>query len=176
MDYNELLLDEHSDKIDNIIDINITLKSHQLAMVKKCLEIENLNISGFGIMSDKPGTGKTFVILSLIFLSKKKINIIIVPQNIILQWCDAIDNFSNGLLKYKKIIDYSDILELYNEKTDLLNNDILITTSLYYNVIATTLKSNFLFVERVFLMKLIVYQILLLVMLMPILFGLYQQL
>ena len=150
MDYNELLLDEHSDKIDNIIDINITLKSHQLAMVKKCLEIENLNISGFGIMSDKPGTGKTFVILSLIFLSKKKINIIIVPQNIILQWCDAIDNFSNGLLKYKKIIDYSDILELYNEKTDLLNNDILITTSLYYNVIATTLKSNFLFVERVF--------------------------
>ena len=52
-------------------------------------------------MSDKPGTGKTYAILGHIYNSKKKRNIIVVPQNIIQQWCDSIHKFSNGKLKYK---------------------------------------------------------------------------
>jgi len=152
-------LDENSNRIDDIAyitGINIILKDHQKAIIYKCIEIENINICNFGIMSDKPGSGKTYITLSLIYYRKKEStvkktkNIIVVPQNIIKQWCDSIHNFSNGLLSYKKFTDYADILDLYNENTSLFDYDILITTSLYYNIIATTMKSMFLKVDRVF--------------------------
>ena len=149
---NEYLIELNTDsnKIDPLSEINIILKDHQLAMIYRCNEIENTNICNIGIMSDKPGTGKTYAIIGLIYYSKKKRNIIVVPQNIINQWCNSIHTFSNGLLKYKKIVNYSDILELYNETTQLFEYDILITTALFYNVISTTLTSNYLNVERVF--------------------------
>ena len=148
--YSDIELTESSDRINDIDDINIVLKDHQLAIIKKCIEIEETNICNIGIMSDKPGTGKTYAILGLIHYTKKKRNIIVVPQNIITQWCESIHIFSNGKLTYKKFVDYHDILELYNENTNLFDYDILITTSLYYNVIATTIKSNYLNIERVF--------------------------
>jgi hypothetical protein len=151
MDNYQLELTEDSKRIDEIKDINIVLKEHQRAMINKCIEIENNNICNLGIMSDKPGTGKTYAILGLIYYSQKKSNIIVVPQNIILQWCESINYFSNGKLKYKKFINYNDILDLYNVDTKLFDYDILLTTSLYYNLIATTMQSNFLNVERVFL-------------------------
>jgi len=149
MDEYEFELTENSKKINPINDINIILKDHQLAIINKCIEIEENNMCNFGIMNDKPGTGKTYALLGLIYYTKKKPNIIIVPQNIILQWCESINIFSNGKIKYKKLIDYSDILDFYNMDTKLFDYDILLTTSLYYNLIATTLKSNFLNVERV---------------------------
>jgi len=144
------LLDENSDKIEDIIDINIKLKTHQLAIIKRCIDIEDVNICGLGIMSDKPGAGKTYAILGFIHYSGKKRNIIVVPQNIIKQWCNSIHFYSNGKLKYKKLTEYSDILDLYNNNSTLFDYDILITTSLYYNVIATTMKSNNIKIERVF--------------------------
>jgi len=143
-------INEESPKIDQILDINIVLKDHQLAIINKCIEIENVNICNFGIMNDRPGTGKTYAILGLIYYTKKKMNIIVVPQNIFSQWCESINTFSNSKLKYKKFINYSDILELYDDNNNLFEYDILLTTSLYYNVIATTIKSRFLNVERVF--------------------------
>ena len=145
-------LTEISGRIEHPNDINITLKDHQLAMIKRCYEIEEINISKMGIMSDKPGTGKTFAILGLIYTSNKNPNIIIVPQNIINQWCNSINQFSNGKLKYKKITEYSELLNLYdtNYCTTLSNYHILITTSLYYNMLATTMISNNILVERVF--------------------------
>lgn len=143
-------LDEESKRIDQILDIDITLKDHQLAIINKCIEIENTNICNFGIMNDKPGTGKTYAILGLIYHSQKKRNIIVVPQNIIYQWCESIHRFSNGKLKYKKITDYSEILDLYNDDSPLFEYDILLTTSLYYNVIATTITSKYLNIERLF--------------------------
>lgn len=142
----DIELTSDSTKIEQPLNINITLKDHQLAMVNKCIEIENVNMCNFGIMCDKPGTGKTYVILTHILLSGKKRNIIVVPQNIINQWCDAIHNFSNGLLKYKKFIEYSELLNLYNTDSDLYECDILLTTALYYNMIATTVNE----MERVF--------------------------
>lgn len=143
-------LTEDSPKIDSINNINITLKDHQLAIIKKCTEIEENNICNFGIMNDKPGTGKTYAILGLIFYEKKNLNIIVVPQNIIIQWCNSINIFSDGLLSYKKYTEYSDILDLYNNELSFFDYDIIITTSLFYNVIATTLESKFLKVNRVF--------------------------
>ena len=223
---NPLELNEKSNKIDRDLlfdHTNIYLKDHQLAIIQKCIDIEEFKLCNFGIMNDKPGAGKTFAILGFILASKlqnelnknisttdlvvfadnvnffesrplesrplesrplesrplesrplesspleldpqnfdktdisklnqtKEINIIVVPQNIIAQWCNSIHQFSNGeKIKYKKFIDYNDILDLYNNETDLFNYDILITTSLYYNVIATTLSSNYLNVKRVF--------------------------
>jgi len=149
MDEYEFELTKNSKKINPINDINIILKEHQLAIIHKCIEIEELNLCNFGIMNDKPGTGKTYAILGFIHYTKKKPNIIIVPQNIILQWCESINIFSNGKIKYKKLIDYNDILDFYNINSKLFDYDILLTTSLYYNIIATTFKSNSLNVERV---------------------------
>ena len=73
MDNYELELTENSKKIDEIDDINIILKDHQLAIINRCIEIEENNMCNFGIMSDKPGTGKTYAILGLIYHSKKKL-------------------------------------------------------------------------------------------------------
>jgi len=160
----EIELNQDSEKVDYIFKTNINFKEHQLAIIKKCIDIENFNICGCGIMNDKPGTGKTYCILGLIYYLKhisqvviedstfleNKTNIIVVPQNIINQWINSIESFSDaGNLTYKKIVDYSDILDLYNPNTNLFSYDILLTTSLYYNVIATTMKSNYLTVARV---------------------------
>ena len=149
MDY-EVELNENSEKINAPEDIDILLKDHQLAMIKKCMDIETNNICNLGIMSDKPGCGKTYSILGLIHISQKKPNIIVIPQNILHQWCESIHSFSNGRLSYKKFINYSDILDLYNNENTLFDYDILITTSLYYNVIATTMSSNNQSAYRVF--------------------------
>jgi hypothetical protein len=138
----QLELDENSDKIDQPSNINIILKDHQLSMIQKCIEIENNNICGIGIMSDKPGCGKTFAILGFIYQSYKKGNIIVIPQNILGQWCESIHQFTDGLITYKKFIDYSDILDLYNPNTNLFEYDILITTALYYNAIATSMENK----------------------------------
>jgi len=143
------LLSFDSEIDDNPKNINIKLKTHQLAMLKKCKEIENNNT--FGIMSDKPGTGKTYVILSLIYDSKllNKTNIIIVPQNIYTQWIMSIENFSKNL-SYKKFTDYENIITLYNDPKVLIENDIILTTSSFYHIIATTLNSLNIRINRIF--------------------------
>ena len=132
-------------------NINIKLKKHQLAMLKKCKDIERIDDNKFGIMNDKPGTGKTYVCLSLIYESRyeRKTNIIVVPQNIYSQWILSIDNFSKNL-SYAKFINYDNIISLYNDPKILMENDIIITTSSYYHIIATTLDSLDIKINRVF--------------------------
>jgi superfamily II DNA or RNA helicase len=134
-------LNHHSPKIDDMDDLNITLKEHQLRMIYKCLKIEEDNVTSFGVMSDKPGTGKTYALLGLIYKSQKKNNLIVIPQNLLNQFLNSIHQFSDGLLSYKKLVCYNDILNLYddNNQNDLNNYDILITTSLFYHSLATTL-------------------------------------
>ena len=132
-------------------NVNIILKKHQLAMLYKCKEIENIDDNKYGIMNDKPGTGKTYVILSLIHTTKDtcKTNIIIVPQNIYTQWIVSIENFSSTL-KYKKFINYDNIISLYNNPALLLDADIILTTSSYYHIVSTTLTSLNIKTDRIF--------------------------
>lgn len=155
-----MLLTSDSPTIEHPHDINIKLKNHQLAMIKRCLDIENQNEAQFGIMNDKPGTGKTYAIISLIYLdilkrienseqNEKKTNIIIVPQNIYTQWTTSIEKFG-GNIKYAKYINYSDVIFLYMEQNNLSQYDIILTTSSYYNLIATTISSLNIKVNRVF--------------------------
>ena len=155
------MLNNTSVKYEQPNDINIILKNHQLAMLYKCMEIEKK--SNICIMRDKPGAGKTYVILSFINELKKRnkllnkgqnetneTNIIIVPQNIYFQWIISIESFSDNL-NYGKYVEYDNILNLYNNTTDLYGKDVILTISSYYYVIASTLKSLNLKVNRVFI-------------------------
>ena len=63
-------LNNESPTIEQPPLINIQLKNHQLASIYKAHKIEEFNLVPFGIMNDKPGAGKTYTILGLIFNSK----------------------------------------------------------------------------------------------------------
>jgi hypothetical protein len=136
----------------------IKLKSHQEVLLYRVIELDekaSLSNLPFGIMSDKPGSGKTFVILALIyysikFFNSKGSNIIVVPHNIYTQWINAIDNFLGKLLKYLCLIDYKEINQLYVDKSILYNYDIIITTPLIYDVFAATINSLNIYVRRIF--------------------------
>ena len=142
----------------------IPLWSHQKKMVYRCLQIEssfnqlehlrkqkrNPMVEDipetFGIMADKPGTGKTYVAVSLILSdlkrSQNQCNLIVVPQNIYTQWDKAIRAFCDlEKVRYKTFIDYSEMSKLYADPNMLTNVDILLTTSLYYHVICGTINT-----------------------------------
>ena len=120
----------------------IALKPHQLAMLKRCKEIEAKR-KGFGVMKDPPGSGKTYVILSLILqdiaMKDKSTNIVVVPQNIYTQWETAITNFSNNI-QYAKYIEYSQVYSLYFNPS-FHGIHIVLTTPVYFNVINDALET-----------------------------------
>ena len=152
-----MLLNENSEKYKQPSDININLKNHQLAMLNKALQIESNN--EFLIMRDKPGSGKTYVVLSMIYELKKKdiskklpkkTNVIVVPQNIYFQWSYSIERLTDNL-SYLKFVEYEHLLNLYSEPQSLYNKDIILVTSSYYNTLASTLTSLELNVDRLFI-------------------------
>jgi SNF2 family DNA or RNA helicase len=118
-------------------------------MLKKCKDIETLNYK-YGILADKPGAGKTYVLLSMILCDEVKgLNIIVVPQNIYTQWIHAIQQFSDDLT-FTTYVNYEDISSLYYVP-ELPKCDIIITTALYYNIVADSLSSSSSSVKRVIL-------------------------
>ena len=143
----------------------VPLMPHQLAMLHRCREIEQTNnVSiGFansygskkslrckmGIMSDMPGSGKTYVILSLILMDPDSVNVIVVPQNIYSQWDVAIKTFCGSQVSYTKLITYNDVSALYFNP-HLLHSQIILTTPLYYNVIMDALQGKRR-IERIFI-------------------------
>lgn len=145
---------------------SIPLWEHQKKMLYRCLSIEQQckQLQGdtpqtFGIMGDKPGTGKTNVALSLILSdltpNKNECNLIVVPHNIYTQWDSSIRNFCDlQKVKYHGFIDYGEISKLYADPSILNSVDILLTTSLYYHTICGTIntlnKTNGLTIGRVF--------------------------
>ncbi len=159
------ILTEDSPKIQPINNIKITLKEHQRSLVRRCLNIEKSYIQqsdeNYGIMSDKPGAGKTYVVLSLLWFirqyyiqfnvptNERLTSLIIVPQNIISQWCDAIETFSTEF-KFKIFTDYNDITNLQYSPNILYEYDFLISIPLYYHNIATTLNNLKYSINRLF--------------------------
>lgn len=123
----------------------------------------------YGVMCDPPGSGKTFVILALILHevhTRKKVlksmglendencagndqNILVVPFNIYTQWEECIRACCGDELRFKSFVNYQDISSLFFSSDMLKKNDILLTTSLYYSNIASTLKSMNMRVRRV---------------------------
>ena len=93
-----MLLTNNSPKTEQPNGTKILLKPHQLAMLKRCQDIEASEYTQ-GILSDKPGSGKTYVILSLILCDIIKepnvhSNIIVVPLNIYKQWLSKISKIN----------------------------------------------------------------------------------
>jgi SNF2 family DNA or RNA helicase len=152
-------LTENSKRMNlNNNPFKIHLKPHQEALLYKVLDIDekmsNSNIP-YGVMSDKPGSGKTYVVLALIYfaikyLNSKGANIIVVPHNIYTQWVTSIKKFLGDKLTFKLLLEYSDINLLYTTPDMLYQYDIILTTSLYYDTFASTVKSMNLNVRRVF--------------------------
>jgi SNF2 family DNA or RNA helicase len=154
-----LALTEQSKRLNLTVNpFYIKLKPHQEALLYKTLEIDekcSFTNNRFGVMSDKPGSGKTYVVLALIYFSIKHLNskganIIVVPHNIYTQWVTSIEKLLGNKLTFKLLLEYSDINILYTNPSMLYNYDIILTTSLYYDTIATTLKTINLNVRRVF--------------------------
>ena len=149
-----MLLHSTSPQAEQPPRCNIQLKPHQLAMLKKCKDIELLNCK-YGILADKPGAGKTYVMLSMILSDvvngeKNGLNIIVVPQNIYTQWIEAIKCFSSELT-FTTYVSYEDISSVYYVP-ELPKCDIIVTTSLYYNIVADSLNASpNLFVKRLIL-------------------------
>ena len=138
------LLDYNNIKAEQPKYCTLSLWEHQKILLNKCEELEKQQKNLYAL-TDDPGTGKTYVILSLISNcinqdtillgnSCKSTNIIIVTENIYKQWCESIDKFTN--IKYKKFINYSDISSLYFDNKIIEDQNILLTTPMYYKLIS----------------------------------------
>ena len=143
------------------IPIKVDLMNHQRAMIYHMLTMEHTNKEmTYAMMSNKVGSGKTYVILTFIYLMSKyfktnnhQVNLIVVPFNICSQWrvsMNAIFGPPGEMLNYSILTEYSDIMTLYHDTNKLFQYDILLTTSLYFDNIAKTINSLKLKVKRVF--------------------------
>ena len=56
---------------------------------------------------------------------ENNINIIVVPQNIIVQWTNYIKKFGSNL-KYKVITDYYDVIRMYDDMNSIITFDIIL--------------------------------------------------
>lgn len=156
MNQNNWKINKNSKVIGQPSQMKVALKQHQLAMLYRCLSIEkNVYKSSkypYCIMSDKPGSGKTAVIISLILSDKtlcgKTQNLIVVPQNIHTQWINEFKKFAGDSLRVKSYIEYSDISNLFFDTSSLDEYDVFITTSLYYDMIINILRQNNLHIKR----------------------------
>jgi len=179
-------------------DIDVTLKPHQLTLLKKCIEYENQQISfkdypsirnhitkidmndylhtHMGIIGDKVGGGKSYVILSLIlnhtnaqpmhyrlhtfgnnklvlYLSEKmsvfNTSVLVIPHNLVNQWTEYINKFSKNL-KYV-IIHNSKCLEPYiKNASSIADIHLIVVTAAMHNDLANLLLIHSLKVRRVF--------------------------
>ncbi len=129
-----------------------TPDQEKIANAKFMFELNKIVGESFGVMADKPGTGKTYVVLALIMLNLyQKPNLIVVPQNIFSQWDSEIKKFcGNKFIKYKKILEYSDTIDVLTNPTSLLSNDIILVTPLHYYMITSALIRTRQTIGRVF--------------------------
>lgn len=141
------------------LPLGVKLMPHQRAMLYKMILMENEVVgtnNAYAMMSDKPGAGKTYAILSMIYFmdkvlfKRKHVTLIVVPYNICTQWLQSMEKIYGNRVSYKTVTDYSHIMSLYTKPEELLQYDILLTTSLYFHNIASTLESLKITLRRVF--------------------------
>lgn len=108
-----------------------------------------------GVMNDLPGSGKTYAILSLL-ADSKDFNLIVVPQNIFVQWETAIRTMfpDQSKVKYKCISAYGDIMDIYRmqvrkgEKNPLQEFNIILVNDLFAEHLAMSIVDNKIPVQR----------------------------
>ena len=174
-------LDENSDRVafDRIEGSDVMLRPHQQTLLARCVKLENEEVpltmieplaSGvhpsdtlrtkLAILSDRVGSGKSYVMLALISANKLHFkndrilkscgmnnvvfqltrersvlhtNILVIPHNLTTQWTKYIQMFPN--LKHC-LINKKTFTALQDRELDITQYDIVIVTSTYYNKFA----------------------------------------
>lgn len=186
-------LDATSPRAANPVDANIQLKQHQLAILHRCIQFENerIPLSSFaslrqhdvesssnagdymrthiGILGDKVGSGKSYILLALVLANQNTrqeptvrtygcnkvviwehdqsrttpVNLLVIPHNLSNQWEQYIKSFSNKI-KYLMVCKNRVIEQLYdaNPPVDLVQYDLIVVTSTFYNRLAHLLNSK----------------------------------
>lgn len=138
-------------------DALVPLKDHQLAMLQRCFDIEKLAIMSqykMAFMGDGVSSGKTFVCLAMPLTEKAAfrrtaLNIIVVPQNICMQWREEIRKLAGDALKVMTLIDYQSIANLQFSPAGLAVHDIVLTTPAYFTTLAEFCEKNRVHPKRV---------------------------
>ncbi len=151
-------LNANSPRIKQPKQLKVPLRDHQLAGIKRKLEIEmNNNIIPFGVCADEPGAGKTAEFITIMLLEKlitKKVqyNIVVVPLNLVNQWYKEFDKFIGDQLKVK-VITYDDVSTVYRRdhgaRQELLTHDVFITTIDLYESFITALNNERININRI---------------------------
>jgi hypothetical protein len=158
------------------INCDIVFKPHQLVLINKCLEREQNDIQfddkevvlkskysfmkcDIGVIADKVGSGKTYVILGIITtdtipnqnisrnvsygnghlsldtklpnLIDKNVNIIVIPHILQKQWCQYIELFSKKI-RYYVVNKQKSIVNLESE---IDNYNIILVTGTFYKYV-----------------------------------------
>lgn len=172
------MLTRSSPQVSVVPQAQLELKAHQKAMVQKCLDFEkDAATFPYGVVNTPVGSGKTFVMLSLPLLdkhrpttgnsvwsnifgketSREKISgatMIVVPSHLFSQWQDAIKKFLGSAdgpsgLKVKAFSKYADVINIYQKKDALRDADVFLVSSLYFNAVATSIKTMEINIRRI---------------------------
>jgi hypothetical protein len=152
-------LNENSPRFNiNNNELGLKLMPHQLALIHKMMMVENTSIKSpmpFGLLSDKTGAGKTYVVLAFIYLSvkmfnQKGLNIIVIQHNLYTQWVRAINTLLGNLLEYKCITENSKVNSLYGNPHILNNFNFILITPILYESFIRTISSMNIHIKRIF--------------------------
>lgn len=190
-DTNVYELDETSPRTEYTSE-TVALKPHQQSMLYQCMKLESGNIhltefsqiadqclendymnTKLGIIADRVGSGKSYVILALIAqnqlvdqddiivksfgynnvvfnVSRKsrmiKTNVLVVPHNIVNQWSDYIGLFPtlNALVVNKKTF-----TSLQEKEIQVTDYDVIVITPTYYNKFSALIQDEHFTFQRV---------------------------
>lgn len=177
-------LNENSPRVNQPDGIRVELKPHQLSAIYKCISLENDRqymrnftttrqhgqeedsfCTKIGIIGDTTGSGKSFIILSVImmnniynrddgvtithgynnvifnlFNNKKivKTNILVFPHNLLDQWTKYVREFAD--IKYI-VINKRVLSQIDNEDIDIGDYDLVLLSATFYNRFIEVLES-----------------------------------
>lgn len=186
-------LDESSSHCPTPVGSLITLKPHQETLLHRCIQIENEKISlntipslrgqvddtqsvklNMGVIADRVGSGKSFVVLALIKTNNitsntthvvksyglngmifesfdssvsMKTNVLVIPHNLPAQWEKAVNDFGGGI-RYIMLNKKKVFEHILNGDVKIEDYDLLIVTSTYYKQLASYIREKRLKVQR----------------------------
>lgn len=190
-------MSEDDDYTRVLNNLEIKLKPHQLTLLKHCIKYENYDIklinfdkikekyssitendyfnTQIGIIGDKVGSGKSFVILVLMLLNKNikssqietygynkvflnisrqnetfNTNVIVVPHNLYFQWIKYINIIINEEHNFKcKFIKTKKHLEEFIQNAKKINEyDLILITDTHFKIITNILTLNHIKINR----------------------------
>ena len=122
---------------------DLKLWDHQKKLLKYCINEEKKY--NYLSLSEKPGSGKTHIMLSLIqYYLLQNIDektLLIVNNNIYQQWVDSISKYPH--MKFLNFCDYSNISSLMFDNDIMKKNEnIFISTPVYYSMLRDVLQQQ----------------------------------